>query len=68
MTAVIRLSPTWTEDSTVSDETIRQLAGHVSLKMLTEYSHIRMIARRAAVATLVVKSEDRHPKHLRSFH
>jgi integrase len=43
------------EHADVSDETIRQLAGHVSKKMLEHYSHIRMTAKRAAVATLEVK-------------
>jgi integrase len=39
----------------VSDETIRQLAGHVSKGMLERYSHIRMAAKRAAAATQEVK-------------
>jgi len=33
-------------------ETIRQLAGHVSEKMLSRYAHIRVQARRTAIATL----------------
>jgi hypothetical protein len=36
----------------VSEETIRQLAGHVSQKMLDRYAHIRTAARKAAIATL----------------
>jgi hypothetical protein len=41
----------------VSNETIRQLAGHVSKKMLEHYSHIRMAAERRAVAGLTVEAE-----------
>jgi integrase len=40
------------ENSAVSEETIRQLAGHVSPRMLARYAHIRVQARRAAIATL----------------
>jgi integrase len=40
------------ENSAVSEETIRQLAGHVSPKMLSRYAHIRAQARRDAIATL----------------
>jgi integrase len=40
------------ENSAVSEETIRQLAGHVSPRMLRQYAHIRVSARRAAIATL----------------
>src|SRR5205823_3334441 len=40
------------ENSAVSEETIRQLAGHVSPRMLGRYAHIRVQARRAAIATL----------------
>lgn len=40
------------ENPGVSEETIRQLAGHVSPKMLSRYAHIRAEARRAAIATL----------------
>jgi hypothetical protein len=36
----------------VSEETIRQLAGHVSPRMLARYAHIRAQARRDAIATL----------------
>lgn len=45
------------EDGAVSDGTIRQLAGHVSKKMLEHYSHIRMDAKRRAVAGLTVDVE-----------
>ena len=40
------------ENPTVSDETIRQLAGHVSPRMLARYAHIRVQARQAAIASL----------------
>lgn len=40
------------ENPAVSEETIRQLAGHVSPKMLGRYAHIRAQARRDAIATL----------------
>jgi integrase len=40
------------ENPRVSEETIRQLAGHVSPSMLSRYSHIRTQARRDAIATL----------------
>src|SRR5271156_1674435 len=40
------------ENPTVSEETIRQLAGHVSPRMLARYAHIRAQARRDAIATL----------------
>jgi integrase len=40
------------ENPAVSVETIRQLAGHVSERMLSRYAHIRVQARRAAIATL----------------
>jgi integrase len=40
------------ENPKVSEETIRQLAGHVSPRMLARYAHIRALARRDAIATL----------------
>jgi integrase len=40
------------ESPAISEETIRQLAGHVSHKMLARYAHIRTAARRAAIAAL----------------
>lgn len=43
------------ESGEASDETIRQLAGHVSKQMLAHYSHISMEAKRRAVDALVVK-------------
>lgn len=42
------------ENPAVSEETIRQLAGHVSKDMLKRYAHIRDKARRDAIATLEV--------------
>ena len=41
------------ESGEASDETIRDMAGHVSKQMLTHYSHIRMEAKRRAVQALV---------------
>lgn len=43
------------ESGEAGDETIRDIAGHVSQKMLRHYSHIRMEAKRRAVAALVAK-------------
>lgn len=46
----------------VSDETIRDLAGHVSKQMLRHYSHIRMEAKRKAVDSLIAKPQRKAPK------
>jgi integrase len=46
------------ENSSVSEETIRQLAGHVSPKMLSRYAHIRVQARRDAILTLESRDGD----------
>ena len=43
------------ESGEASDETIRDMAGHVSKQMLKHYSHIRMEAKRRAVGALVKK-------------
>jgi len=43
------------ESGQASDETIRDIAGHVSKQMLKHYSHIRMEAKRRAVGALVKK-------------
>jgi integrase len=43
------------ESTEASDETIRDMAGHVSKQMLKHYSHIRMEAKRRAVGALVKK-------------
>jgi integrase len=40
------------ENPSVSEETIRALAGHVSRKMLERYSHIRLAAKQAAIQSL----------------
>jgi len=40
------------ESGEASDETIRDMAGHVSKQMLKHYSHIRMEAKRRAVTAL----------------
>ena len=40
------------ENPSVSIETVKQLAGHVDPRMLGRYAHIRVQARRDAIATL----------------
>jgi integrase len=40
------------ENPTISEETIRALAGHVSRQMLSRYAHIRAQAKRAAITAL----------------
>jgi integrase len=45
------------ENPAISEETIRQLAGHVSPRMLSRYAHIRAKARREAIATREVEAE-----------
>ena len=40
-------------ESGASDQTIMDIAGHVSQQMLTHYSHIRMEAKRAALESIV---------------
>ena len=42
-------------ESGAADETIRDIAGHVSKQMLKHYSHIRMEAKRNALEALVTK-------------
>jgi hypothetical protein len=49
-------------ESGAGDETIRDIAGHVSRQMLKHYSHIRMDAKRTALESLVVKQPDLKPK------
>jgi len=39
-------------ESSASDQTIMSIAGHVSQKMLAHYSHVRLEAKRAALANL----------------
>jgi len=41
------------ESGEASDQTIMDIAGHVSKRMLKHYSHIRMEAKRRAVASLI---------------
>jgi integrase len=42
-------------ESGAGDQTIMDIAGHVSRQMLSRYSHIRMEAKRSALEALVVK-------------
>jgi hypothetical protein len=44
-------------ESGAGDETIRDIAGHVSKQMLKHYSHIRMEAKRRALESIVPKPE-----------
>ena len=46
------------ESGQASDETIQDLAGHVSKQMLKHYSHIRMEAKRRAVDSLVKRTAE----------
>jgi hypothetical protein len=45
-------SITMLSESQASDSTLLAIAGHVSRKMLEHYSHIRMAAKRTALAAL----------------
>jgi integrase len=47
------------ESGEASDQTIMDIAGHVSKRMLKHYSHIRMEAKRRAVAALVPNEPDK---------
>ncbi len=47
-------------ESGAGDETIRDIAGHVSKQMLKHYSHIRMEAKRKALESIVKKPD--HPQ------
>jgi integrase len=57
------------ENPTVSEQTIRSLAGHVSREMLDRYSHIRSRAKREAIAAIEnlgregTKEGTNHPRH-----
>jgi integrase len=42
-------------ESGAGDETIRDIAGHVSKQMLKHYSHIRMEAKRRALESIIIK-------------
>jgi integrase len=46
-------------ESGAADETIRDIAGHVSKQMLKHYSHIRMAAKRGALEGIVIKAGSR---------
>lgn len=50
------------ESGEASDQTIMDIAGHVSKRMLKHYSHIRMEAKRRAVAALVLNESDKPTK------
>ena len=47
-------------ESGAGDETIRDIAGHVSKHMLKHYSHIRMEAKRHALEAIIDKSDSTH--------
>jgi hypothetical protein len=47
--------PRGVAESGAGDETIREIAGHVSKRMLKHYSHIRMEAKRKALEAIVPK-------------
>jgi hypothetical protein len=47
-------------ESGAGDETIRDIAGHVSKQMLKHYSHIRMDAKRKALESIVSKADPSH--------
>jgi integrase len=46
-------------ESGAGDETIRDIAGHVSKQMLKHYSHIRMDAKRRALEAIVAKPDSK---------
>jgi integrase len=48
-------------ESGAGDETIRDIAGHVSKQMLKHYSHIRMEAKRKALEAIVAKPDPKAP-------
>ena len=48
-------------ESGASDQTIMDIAGHVSKQMLKHYSHIRMEAKRAALESIVQKTKPVEP-------
>jgi DNA polymerase III delta subunit len=45
-------------ESGAGDQTIMDIAGHVSKQMLKHYSHIRMEAKRTALESIVKKPAD----------
>jgi integrase len=48
-------------ESGAGEETIRDIAGHVSKQMLKHYSHIRMEAKRKALESIVAKPAPKEP-------
>lgn len=50
------------ENPEVSEETVEDIAGHVSRRMKKRYSHIRMEHKRAAVEAIAAKASVRQPK------
>jgi integrase len=50
-------------ESGAGDETIRDIAGHVSKQMLKHYSHIRMEAKRKALESIVAKPDPKVPEN-----
>lgn len=53
-------------ESGAADETIREIAGHVSPQMLKHYPHIRMQAKREALQCIVATPTPQHPDDLQS--
>ena len=53
-------------ESGAGDETIRDIAGHVSKQMLKHYSHIRMEAKRKALESIVVTKANPKPAEEKS--
>lgn len=53
-------------ESGAGDDTIRDIAGHVSKQMLKHYSHIRMEAKRRALEAIVEKKADTKPAEAKS--
>jgi integrase len=49
-------------ESGAGDQTIMDIAGHVSRQMLTRYSHIRMEAKRKALEGIVPKAPEPAPR------
>lgn len=49
------------ENPAVSPETVRQLAGHASLRMVSHYSHVAVEAKRRAVEVLATGGEGLEP-------
>jgi integrase len=48
-------------ESGAGDETIRDIAGHVSKQMLKHYSHIRMEAKRRALESILPRTVSKNP-------